>query len=73
MPDLPAKGNHGRDSRPMGNPNEHPKPNGIYSFNVSKPQKHLTSPLPLVAESKTTLIVNTAQQLAVAELDNHYF
>ena len=37
-----------------------------------KPQIHLTSPLPAVAESKTTLIVNTAQQLAVAELNNHF-
>ena len=43
---LAARGNHGRDSKPMGNPNGHPRSNGIYSSNVSKPQKHLTSPLP---------------------------
>ena len=37
---LAARGNHGRDSRPMRNPNGHPRPNGIYSSNMSKPFKH---------------------------------
>ena len=43
---LAARGNHGNDSRPMGNPNGPQTPCGIYSSNVGKPQKHLTSLLP---------------------------
>ena len=38
-------GNHGRGSKPMGNRYGPPRPNDIYFSNVSKPQKHLTSPL----------------------------
>ena len=42
---LAARGNHGRGSRHMGNRYGPPIPNDIYSSNVSKPQKHLFSPL----------------------------
>ena len=43
---LESRGNYDRDSRRIGNKNEHPRYSGIYPSNVSKPHKHLTLPLP---------------------------
>ena len=71
---LAARGNHGRDSRPMGNRYGPPRPNYIYSSNVSKPQKHLT--LPLLAYCREQNDTNRKYYSAasrVTELNNQYY
>ena len=69
---LAARRNHGRHTRPIGNPNGHPRPNGIYSSNVSKSQKYLTSPLPACCrEQNDTNRRYFSAAGKVAELDNH--
>ena len=71
---LAARGNHGRDSRPMGYLNGHPRPNGIYTSNESKPQKHLTSPLPACCrEQNDTNCKYCSAADRAAEVDNNYF
>ena len=71
---LAARGNHCRGSRPMGNRYGPPRSNDIYSSNVSKPQKHLTSPLlAYCREQNDTYRKYCSAASRVAELNNQYY
>ena len=64
----------GQMGNPYGKPEWTPKAQcGIYSSNVSKPQKHLTSPLPACCrEQNDTNRKYCSAAGRVAELNNHY-